>query len=112
MAEVELRRTVKYDFGGKVALITGGASGLGLATARRLIESNAHVVIADYSDKVYEIAEQYGLVGIKCNVTKEEDLQKAVDLAVEKFGHLDLGVASACQQRDRRRGPGKLEHGK
>lgn len=95
MAEVELRKTVKYDFGGKVALITGGASGLGLATAKRLLESNAKVVIADYSDKVLEVAKEIGAEGIKCNVTSEADIKAAIDLAVEKFGEINLAVASA-----------------
>ena len=93
--EVQPTDMVSFDFSGRTVLITGGASGLGLASAKRFIVSGANVVIADYSDKVYEIAEKIGAVGIKMDVSKEEDVKNAVDLAVSKFGELNVVVASA-----------------
>ncbi|MDR6938900.1 SDR family NAD(P)-dependent oxidoreductase [Arcanobacterium hippocoleae] len=93
MAE-EIRK-IKYDLSDKVALITGGASGLGLATAKRMLESGAKVVIADYSDKGAEVAEEIGALFIKTDVTKEDDIKAAVNKAVEEFGKLDICVASA-----------------
>ncbi len=80
---------------GKTALITGGASGLGLATAKQFKASGANVVIADYNPKVVEIAEELGLKGIRMNVTKEEEVEAAVKFAVDTFGQLDIAVASA-----------------
>ncbi len=101
-AEVEFKDTVKYDLTNRVALITGGASGLGLATARKFLSSNGRVVIADYSDNVVEIAKhlaaQYGqgyVYGVKCDVTSEEDIQNTIAFCVEKFGELNILVASA-----------------
>ena len=100
--EVEPKKTVQYNLGEKVALITGGASGLGLATARRFLASNAYVVLADYSEKVMEIAEHLGCAGIQMDVTKEEDIKAAVQLAVDTYGSLDILVASAGVGGDNR----------
>ena len=102
MKEVEPKKTVQYNLGEKVALITGGASGLGLATARRFLASNAYVVLADYSEKVMEIAEHLGCAGIQMDVTKEEDIKAAVQLAVDTYGSLDILVASAGVGGDNR----------
>lgn len=79
----------------KVALITGGASGLGLATAKNFIESGAKVMIADYSDKGAEIAKEIGASFIKVDVSNEEDVKRMVEKTVEEFGRLDIMVASA-----------------
>lgn len=100
--EVEPKKTVQYNLGEKVALITGGASGLGLATARRFLASNAYVVLADYSEKVMEIAEHLGCAGIQMDVTKEEDIKAAVQLAIDTYGSLDILVASAGVGGDNR----------
>ena len=100
--EVEMRKTVKIDLNGRVALVTGGASGLGLATVKRFLESNCKVVIADYSEKIADVAAEVlkefpdgELSYIRTNVTREEDVQKAVQLAVDNYGSLDILVASA-----------------
>ena len=100
--EKKKKKTVQYNLGEKVALITGGASGLGLATARRFLASNAYVVLADYSEKVMEIAEHLGCAGIQMDVTKEEDIKAAVQLAVDTYGSLDILVASAGVGGDNR----------
>ena len=106
--EVEIKRAVKYDLNNQTALITGGASGLGLATAKRLLESNCNVVIADYSNRLEEVYKETieeladlapdageRLAYIKMDVTNEADIQAAIDLAVSKFGELNILVASA-----------------
>ncbi|MCR4842007.1 MAG: SDR family oxidoreductase [Eubacterium sp.] len=100
--EVEIIRSVVYDFTGKTALITGGASGLGLATAKRIVESGGNVVIADYSDKLAEVAADIkkefpngNISYIKTNVTSEDDVKAAVEKAVTEYGELNMMVASA-----------------
>ncbi|MBM9468333.1 SDR family NAD(P)-dependent oxidoreductase [Nakamurella leprariae] len=84
---------------GKVALITGGASGIGQACAVLFAKEGADIVVADLSDgsKTISLVEAEGrkAVAIKTDTTKAEDNQAAVDLAVETFGHLDVVVASA-----------------
>ena len=100
--EVErIKGAATFDLNGKTALITGGASGLGRATADRMLRSNANVVIADYSDEGQKVADEldskYSMSCkfIKTNVTKEEDIEAAVKLAVDSFGSRDILVASA-----------------
>lgn len=87
--------TLLGNLEGKVALITGGASGLGLASAKLFISNGAKVVIADYSPQVEEIASEIGATGIRTNVTVEEDVEAAVACAVNTYGKLDICVASA-----------------
>ena len=78
---------------GKVAVITGGASGIGEVSVRRFIEEGARVVIADLQvDAGTQLASELGAVArfIRCDVTKEADVAAAVDLAVAEFGQLDI----------------------
>lgn len=99
--EVEYIPAASFDLGGKTALITGGASGLGRATVQRMLQSNANVVIADYNPAGQALAEEYTQTYpmtckfIQTDVTSEIDVQAAVDFAVETFGSLDILVASA-----------------
>ena len=100
--EVETIKASYFDLHEKTALITGGASGLGLATADRMLRSNANVVIADYNEEAgrkaaEELNSIYSMqcMFIKTDVSKPEQMKAAVDFAVEKFGHLDILVASA-----------------
>ncbi len=92
---IEIYETKIMDMRNKVIFITGGASGLGLATAKRCIFKKAEVVIADYSPKVEEIAKEIGAVGIRLDVTKEEDIKAAFEATVEKFGRIDGVLCSA-----------------
>ena len=78
---------------GKVALITGGASGIGAATVRRFVAEGASVVIADV--QVPEGSVLAGELGSRArftrtDVTREDDVKSAVDLAVSEFGQLDV----------------------
>ncbi|MDA0977796.1 MAG: SDR family oxidoreductase [Proteobacteria bacterium] len=78
---------------GKVAAITGAASGFGLATTRRFVEEGARVVMGDIQDDVGEaLAREIGdaVVYVHCDVTNEDQVARMVDTAVEKFGQLDI----------------------
>ena len=78
---------------GKVAVITGGASGIGAATARRFIAEGARVVIADLQGEVAsDLARTLGpdAMPFPCNVLHEDDVAAAVHAAVECWGRLDV----------------------
>ncbi|KAF6090602.1 hydroxysteroid 17-beta dehydrogenase 10 [Phyllostomus discolor] len=83
---------------GLVAIITGGASGLGLATAERLVEKGASAVLLDLPSSDGEV--QAKKLGKSCafapaDVTSEKDVQAALALAKEKFGRVDIAVNCA-----------------
>ncbi len=95
-------------FAGKVAIITGGASGIGLATARRLVSEGARVAVADLDDaKLDSVAAELGgsVVTVPCDVTVESEVERCVDTAIERFGRVDIafanaGIGSACRLVD------------
>ncbi|KAJ4953035.1 hypothetical protein NE237_029867 [Protea cynaroides] len=79
---------------GKVAVITGGAAGIGRTTAKLFTQQGCKVVIADIQDDLghslcNEIGPQMALF-VHCDVTKEDDVKNAVDMAVSRFGKLDI----------------------
>ncbi len=81
---------------GSVFLVTGGASGLGEATARMAAENGARVVIADMQAEAGEkVAKELGGRFVKCDVTAEADGKAAVDAAVKEFGGLHVLVNCA-----------------
>ena len=86
---------------GKVALISGGARGIGAAEARLLAREGAVVVIGDVLEKEgRQLAEEINESGgrtlfTRLDVTSEEDWQRAVQLTVERFGKLDILVNNA-----------------
>ena len=78
---------------GKIAAITGAASGFGAAAARRFVAEGAKVVLGDIQLEAGQaIAEELGdsAVFVTCNVTKEDDIANLVDTAVSHFGKLDI----------------------
>jgi xanthoxin dehydrogenase len=78
---------------GKVAVITGAASGIGAASARRFVAEGCRVVLGDIQQaKGDALVQELGSAAVftVCDVTKEEDVAGLVDLAVEHFGQLDV----------------------
>jgi NAD(P)-dependent dehydrogenase (short-subunit alcohol dehydrogenase family) len=78
---------------GKVAVVTGGASGLGEATARLFVDEGASVVIGDLqADRGEKVASDLGdrAVFVSSDVSREADVAALVDTAVERYGHLDV----------------------
>lgn len=78
---------------GKVAAITGAASGFGAGATRRFIEEGAKVVMGDIQDdRGQALADELGdaAVFVHCDVTIEDHIAKLVDTAVETFGQLDI----------------------
>jgi 3-oxoacyl-[acyl-carrier protein] reductase len=88
-------------FEGKTALVTGGAKGIGAATATLLAREGATVVVADFDEAVaQETATSIGGHAVRCDVTKREDVDAAVDAAVSHGGSLDILVTCAGIIRD------------
>ncbi|KAJ0095155.1 hypothetical protein Patl1_17043 [Pistacia atlantica] len=85
---------------GKVALVTGGATGIGESIVRQFHKHGAKVCIVDVQDNLGQLVSD-SLNGdpkacfFHCDVTKEEDVHSAVDFAVDKFGTLDIMVNNA-----------------
>ncbi|KAK9115717.1 hypothetical protein Sjap_014664 [Stephania japonica] len=75
----------------KVAIITGGARGIGAATAKLFASNGAHVIIADILDNIGPLlADSIGGRYIHCDVTQESDVESAVNLAIAWKGKLDI----------------------
>lgn len=76
-----------------VAVITGGASGIGLEMAKYWLQNGGKVVIGDVAEEALEKAStelQGEVATVQCNVTKEEDCARLADTAIEKFGSINL----------------------
>jgi NAD(P)-dependent dehydrogenase (short-subunit alcohol dehydrogenase family) len=97
---------VKYDFSGRVALVTGGASGMGYAAARNYAEAGASVVVSDNRrdalDQAVDAlrAEGADVTGVPCDVSNEEQVEILVDEAVHRYGRLDFAYNNAGIQTD------------
>ena len=88
---------------GRVALVTGGARGIGAATARRLAAEGARVALADLDAAAAAATAKEigpGAVGLGCDVTVAQDCESAVARVVEELGGLDILVNNAGVTRD------------
>ena len=104
LEEAKLQRMPKpKSLAGKIALVTGGAGGIGKATAARLLREGACVVLADIDQTALDAAtaELSGVFGgdfvrpVNINVTKEEQVLSGFAHAVVEFGGLDILVSNA-----------------
>ena len=101
-----------FDLTGKVAIVTGATSGIGLATARRLAEHGASVVVSartqtDCDRVAAELEERHGpgrALGIAADLTRLETLNALVDRTAAEYGGLDILICNA-----RHPCPGALE---
>ena len=88
-------------FDGKTALVTGGANGIGAATAARLAAEGATVVVADFDESAaYSTAAEIGGHAVRCDVTRRDEVETAVATAVDRGGSLDILVTCAGIIRD------------
>jgi NAD(P)-dependent dehydrogenase (short-subunit alcohol dehydrogenase family) len=104
------------ELNGTPALVAGGASGLGAATARLLAERGARVAIVDLDgDRASALAEELGTdtVAYKADVTSDADVEAAVSAAVEAFGGLRFAASCAgigwAERTVTRNGPAQLQ---
>jgi NAD(P)-dependent dehydrogenase (short-subunit alcohol dehydrogenase family) len=97
------RHRLSGELAGKIALVTGGASGIGRAAARVLASRGAHVVVADLNvDGAQEVADEIvdaqgfrRAIAVEVDVTREDAVQAVTDRAVLEYGGIDILVASA-----------------
>lgn len=92
---------ITYDFKGQVALVTGAASGMGLATARAFAHAGAAVTLADISEdalqKAVDEIKSAGddAIGVPCDVSDESQVAAMVERTVATFGRLDAAFNNA-----------------
>lgn len=80
---------------GKVAIVTGAASGIGKACVESLIEQGAVVTGLDIAPIIEDMFPQKEALGIKCDVTSEKQLKKAIEETITTFGGIDLLISNA-----------------
>lgn len=82
---------------GKVAVVTGGTSGIGLETAKMLAQKGAEVVILGRNERIDAIAAEigHGTYGIRVDITDTAQVAEAIDRIVKLSGHIDILVNSA-----------------
>jgi len=94
---------MELRFGGKVALITGGARGIGFATARMLAKGGAKVALVDIQGDLVQssarkLSQETGaqVIGVRADLTVEDDVRKMAASVNEKLGAVDIFVSSAA----------------
>jgi NAD(P)-dependent dehydrogenase (short-subunit alcohol dehydrogenase family) len=95
--------TTRGDLVGKVSLITGGASGIGLAISKRFAREGAQIAVFDFNperlqkacEEVAQIGGSENVLPVACDITNEESVIAAVNQTVSHFGRLDIAVNNA-----------------
>jgi len=91
----------RYDFSGQVAVVTGGSSGMGLATAQAFAEAGAAVGLADVNEEALHAASDdltgagHQALGVRCDVSQEDQVAALVHRTVTTFGRLDVAFNNA-----------------
>ena len=81
---------------GRVAVVTGGGGGIGLATVRRLATEGAHVVVADINpDAAKSGAEEVDGLPVPADVSDSEDVKRLFGVAHERYGRIDIAFNNA-----------------
>ncbi|MHB1502427.1 MAG: SDR family NAD(P)-dependent oxidoreductase [Acidimicrobiales bacterium] len=84
------------ELGGKVALVTGGASGIGAAVSRLLADRGAQVLVVDVDpDGGRRVADELGGTFMRADVSRPEDFKAVIDLAVNHLGGIDIAHLNA-----------------
>lgn len=83
-----------FSLEGKIAVVTGAASGIGLATVKRFAEAGAKVVIADITESS-DLAREIGGLFIKTDVTQEAQVKALMDTTAETYGRIDIVINNA-----------------
>jgi NAD(P)-dependent dehydrogenase (short-subunit alcohol dehydrogenase family) len=82
-------------FKDKVIVVTGGASGIGLALCKRFAKEGAKVILSDISNNAGDKANEIGAIAIPANVGKEADIKNLVEKTIQMYGQIDLFVSNA-----------------
>jgi NAD(P)-dependent dehydrogenase (short-subunit alcohol dehydrogenase family) len=97
LEQAKLGKAAEKPLARQVAVVTGGGSGIGAATAKAFAKQGAEVAMLDRDEEAAKrVAKQIGgAIGIACDVTNTGDVRRAFDTAVAKFGGVDIVVSNA-----------------
>lgn len=87
-----------FSIEGKVCVVTGGASGIGRAIVERFVHAGANVTIIDIADDGRAVAENVGAGFVRADVSKEEEVARALDEIAERSGRIDVLINNAAIQ--------------
>lgn len=96
LEQAKLRRQGRPPlFAGEIALVTGAASGIGKACVEALLARGAAVVGIDINPGITRLLDRRDFLGLRCDVTDEDDIGKALEAAAQAFGGLDILILNA-----------------